>query len=77
MDKKYSSFKELNRDLRILSLEKDISIWTLKNSYKGMQRSFTLSGFFLGVINRFSSKRNKVNFLLKNLFVGYLLRRLK
>lgn len=80
MDKKYGSFKELNRDLRILSLEKDISIWTLKNSYKGMQRSFTLSRFFLGVINRFSSKRNKgnkVNFLLKNLFVGYLLRRLK
>lgn len=79
MEKKYNSFKELNQDLRILKLEKDISIWTLKNSYENMQRSLSFTRVFTGLLNRFSSQKkkgNKVNVLLKNLFIGYFLKRL-
>lgn len=79
MEKKYNSFKELNQDLRILKLEKDISVWTLKNSYENMQRSLTFTRVFTGLLNRFSlrkKKGNKVNVLLKNLLVGYFLKRL-
>lgn len=79
MEKKYNSFKELNQDLRILKLEKDISVWTLKNSYENMQRSLTFTRVFTGLLNRFSPRKkkgNKVNVLLKNLLVGYFLKRL-
>lgn len=79
MEKKYNSFKELNQDLRILKLEKDISVWTLKNSYENMQRSLTFTRVFTGLLSRFSPRKkkgNKVNVLLKNLLVGYFLKRL-
>ncbi len=73
-NKKYNSYQEIERDLKILKLEKQISLEKLKQSGTGIKDSFgftsVLPDIAIGAVNTFAggAKGAILGFILRKLF---------
>lgn len=76
--KKYTSFKELDKDLKILKLKREIAIWSIKNDYERLQNNLAPKNLALGLINSFTSPQHHLSWLktVRNVTIGYLLQRI-
>lgn len=75
MEKKYSSFEEIDNDLKILKLKKDIDVLCLKSDYQSILRNLSFKNIFSDTITQV---RESLFATKKNLFVlgtEFLLRR--
>ncbi len=71
--KKYNSFKEVDEDLKILQLKKDIAIWGLKNDYQKVQSYLTPQNILNNALANFANKKT-ARVLLKvasSVLLGY------
>ena len=75
MERKYTSFNEIEKDLRALKLKKDIDLVCLKSDYQSLLRNLSISKLFSDSIAQLKeSIINKQRSLLA-LIGGFLLRR--
>lgn len=75
MERKYTSFNEIEKDLRALKLKKDIDLVCLKSDYQSLLRNLSISKLFSDSIAQLKeSIINKQRSLL-TLIGGFLLRR--
>ena len=56
MERKYTSFTEIENDLRALKLKKDIDLLCLKTDYQTLLRNLSISGLFADSVAQFRSK---------------------
>lgn len=77
MKKRYSSFKEIDNDLKILKLKKDIDLLCVKSDYQSILRNLSVKRIFSDTItefkNVFFSRTNSLlvmggEFVLRRLF---------
>ncbi len=71
--KKYNSFEEVDKDLKILQLKKDIAVWGLKNDCQKVQNYFTLQNILNNALTSFANKKT-ASILLKvagSVLLGY------
>jgi hypothetical protein len=72
--KKYSSYKDIDRDLKILKIEKEIHYQKLLKSGEGVKESFNfvsvVPDLAIGAVNTFSGgiKGAVLGYLLKTIF---------
>ncbi len=76
--KKYSSFEEIDKDLKILKLKKDIAVWELKNNYQRMQNYFTPQNILQSILTNFTNKKTSRTLLkvASSILLGYLTKRI-
>ncbi len=71
--KKYNSFDEVDKDLKILQLKKDIAVWGLKNNYQKVQNYLTPQNILNNALTSFANKKT-AGVLLKvagSVLLGY------
>ena len=66
MERKYSSFEEIDNDLKVLKLKKDIDILCLKSDYQSILRNLSFKNIFSDAITQV---RESLFATRKNLFV--------
>lgn len=80
MRKKYNSFQEINDDLKILKLKKEIAIWTMKNNYARLQNDITPKNLAVHFLNGFINSSSTVGINWKkavsSILIGYLIKRI-
>lgn len=76
--KQYASFKEVDQDLKILKLKKEIAVWSMKNDYERLQSNLAPQKLAFGLINSFTNSESSFCWkrTLRNLAVGYLIKRI-
>ena len=75
MERKYTSFTEIENDLRALKLKKDIDLLCLKSDYQTLLRNLSISGLFADSIAQFRSAIAEKQRSLLSLVAGFLLRK--
>lgn len=75
MERKYTSFTEIENDLRALKLKKDIDLLCLKTDYQTLLRNLSISGLFADSIAQFRSAIAEKQRSLLSLVAGFLLRK--
>ena len=75
MERKYTSFTEIENDLRALKLKKDIDLMCLKTDYQTLLRNLSISGLFAGSVAQFRSAIAEKQRSLLSLVAGFLLRK--
>ena len=75
MERKYTSFTEIENDLRALKLKKDIDLMCLKTDYQTLLRNLSISGLFADSIAQFRSAIAEKQRSLLSLVAGFLLRK--
>ncbi len=75
MERKYTSFTEIENDLRALKLKKDIDLLCLKSDYQTLLRNLSISGLFADSVAQFRSAIAEKQRSLLSLVAGFLLRK--
>mgnify|MGYP000980014295 FL=1 len=75
MERKYTSFTEIENDLRTLKLKKDIDLLCLKTDYQTLLRNLSISGLFADSVAQFRSAIAEKQRSLLSLVAGFLLRK--
>ena len=75
MERKYTSFTEIENDLRALKLKKDIDLMCLKTDYQTLLRNLSISGLFADCVAQFRSAIAEKQRSLLSLVAGFLLRK--
>ena len=75
MERKYTSFTEIENDLRALKLKKDIDLLCLKTNYQTLFRNLSISGLFADSVAQFRSAIAEKQRSLLSLVAGFLLRK--
>ena len=75
MERKYTSFTEIENDLRALKLKKDIDLMCLKTDYQALLRNLSISGLFADSVAQFRSAIAEKQRSLLSLVAGFLLRK--
>ena len=75
MERKYTSFTEIENDLRALKLKKDIDLLCLKTDYQTLLRNLAISGLFADSVAQFRSAIAEKQRSLLSLVAGFLLRK--
>ena len=75
MERKYTSFTEIENDLRALKLKKDIDLLCLKTDYQTLLRNLSISGLFADSVAQFRSAIDEKQRRLLSLVAGFLLRK--
>lgn len=75
MERKYTSFTEIENDLRALKLKKDIDLMCLKTDYQTLLRNLSISGLFADSVAQFRSAIAEKQRSLWSLVAGFLLRK--
>ncbi|WP_298823626.1 DUF6327 family protein [uncultured Capnocytophaga sp.] len=75
MERKYTSFTEIENDLRALKLKKDIDLLCLKTDYQTLLRNLSISGLFADSVAQFRSAIAEKQRSLLSLVAGFLLRK--
>ena len=75
MERKYTSFTEIENDLRALKLKKDIDLMCLKTDYQTLLRNLSISGLFADSVAQFRSVIAEKQRSLLSLVAGFLLRK--
>ena len=75
MERKYTSFTEIENDLRALKLKRDIDLLCLKTDYQTLLRNLSISGLFADSIAQFRSAIAEKQRSLLSLVAGFLLRK--
>ena len=75
MERKYTSFTEIENDLRALKLKKDIDLLCLKTDYQTLLRNLSISGLFADSVAQFRSAIAEKQRSLLSLEAGFLLRK--
>nr|WP_314995873.1 DUF6327 family protein [uncultured Capnocytophaga sp.] len=75
MERKYTSFTEIENDLRALKLKKDIDLLCLKSDYQTLLRNLSISGLFADSVAQFRSAIAEKQKSLLSLVAGFLLRK--
>ena len=75
MERKYTSFTEIENDLRALKLKKDIDLLCLKTDYQTLLRNLSISGLFADSVAQFRSAIAEKQKSLLSLVAGFLLRK--
>ena len=75
MEGKYTSFTEIENDLRALKLKKDIDLLCLKTDYQTLLRNLSISGLFADSVAQFRSAIAEKQRSLLSLVAGFLLRK--
>ena len=75
MERKYTSFTEIENDLRALKLKKDIDLMCLKTDYQTLLRNLSISGLFADSVAQFRSAIAEKQRSLLSLVSGFLLRK--
>ena len=75
MERKYTSFTEIENDLRALKLKKDIDLLCLKTDYQTLLRNLSISGLFAESVAQFRSAIAEKQRSLLSLVAGFLLRK--
>ncbi|EJU30170.1 MULTISPECIES: DUF6327 family protein [Capnocytophaga] len=75
MERKYTSFTEIENDLRALKLKKDIDLMCLKTDYQTLLRNLSISGLFADSVAQFRSAIAEKQRSLLSLVAGFLLRK--
>ena len=75
MQRKYTSFTEIENDLRALKLKKDIDLLCLKSDYQTLLRNLSISGLFADSVAQFRSAIAEKQRSLLSLVAGFLLRK--
>lgn len=75
--RKYNSFKEIDEDLKILRLKKEIAIWSARNDYQRLQNSFSIRKLALSMFSNVVSSKYNSSWMkiLWNVLFGYLIKR--
>ena len=75
MERKYTTFTEIENDLRALKLKKDIDLLCLKSDYQTLLRNLSISGLFADSVAQFRSAIAEKQRSLLSLVAGFLLRK--
>ena len=75
MERKYTSFTEIENDLRALKLKKDIDLLCLKTDYQTLLRNLSISGIFADSIAQLRASIVEKQRSLVSLLAGFLLRK--
>ena len=75
MERKYTSFTEIENDLRALKLKKDIDLLCLKTDYQTLLRNLSISGLFADSVAQFRSAIAEKQRSLLSIVAGFLLRK--
>ena len=75
MERKYTSFTEIENDLRALKRKKDIDLLCLKSDYQTLLRNLSISGLFADSVAQFRSAIAEKQRSLLSLVAGFLLRK--
>jgi hypothetical protein len=72
--KKYATYAEINRDLEILKLEKDIEYQKLKLSFQKTSESFTPQGMIKKFIGSYKPLLSESYLSLINISIPYIIK---
>lgn len=78
INKNYKSFHEIDQDLKILKLKREITVWSMKNDYQRLQSSLSPKNLALGLWDNFSTTDYSVKWskILRNFAIGYFIKRI-
>lgn len=78
INKNYKSFHEIDQDLKILKLKREITVWSMKNDYQHLQSSLSPKNLALGLWDNFSTTDYSVKWskILRNFAIGYFIKRI-
>ncbi|PVX52537.1 hypothetical protein C7377_0861 [Balneicella halophila] len=80
MQKTYKSFKEIDKELRILKLKKEIAIWTMKNESEQLKYSLAPKNLALNAISSLSRTRSThgINWkvAIRNIIIAFVAKRI-
>lgn len=74
--KKYNSFAELDEDLRILSLKKQIAFLEFKHEAEGMKEKISKGRFFIDIASHIWKLTNSRRYKIFGIASGFLLRKI-
>lgn len=78
VQKKYNSFEEIDKDLKILRLKKEIAIWSAKNDYQRLQNNLNPKNMTLNALSIFTNNPQGFSCgkALRNILIAYLVKRI-
>lgn len=75
MQRKYSSFEAIDKDLKILKLKKDIDWLCVKNDYQSLLRHLSVKHIFSDVVEQVKTSVFEKKTGIISVVAGFLLKR--